>query len=312
MGARLLPDSRWRQGLDVRIARTVRFILRHPLGRQRPLTALSRFVRWQFSSRVGFGPTLVPFVNESQLIVSRGMTGATGNLYVGLHECDDMGFFLHLLRPDDLFLDVGANIGSYTVLAAGGAGARCIAVEPVPATYRRLMANVRVNQLESKVDSHCVALGAERSKLRFSTDLDTMNHVVDEHYGGAHEQVEVLPLDELMRGRVPVAVKIDVEGFEREVLRGARRLLAEPALRAVLIEANDLEQRYASSDRSARSMLRDAGFTPHRYDACTRKLLAASESSRSEVGNSLYLRDVSFVSERLRTAPSFRVGPWRI
>jgi hypothetical protein len=47
-----------------------------------------------------------------------GMTGATGNLYVGLHEFEEMAFLLHFLRPGDLFADVGANVGSYTILAA--------------------------------------------------------------------------------------------------------------------------------------------------------------------------------------------------
>jgi len=44
---------------------------------------------------------------------------------------NDMGFLLHFLRKDDLFLDVGANIGSYTVLAGGAVGAKSISFEPV-------------------------------------------------------------------------------------------------------------------------------------------------------------------------------------
>lgn len=48
------------------------------------------------------------------------MTGATGNWYCGLQEYEDMSFVLHALRPGDLFVDVGANIGSYSILAAGG------------------------------------------------------------------------------------------------------------------------------------------------------------------------------------------------
>lgn len=54
------------------------------------------------------------------------MTGATGNIYVGLHEFEDMAFLLHVLRRTDLFVDVGANIGSYTILAGGAAGAKLL------------------------------------------------------------------------------------------------------------------------------------------------------------------------------------------
>ena len=57
------------------------------------------------------------------------MTGATGNIYAGLHEFVDMAFCLHLLRSGDLFVDVGANIGSYTVLASKVAGANSVTLE---------------------------------------------------------------------------------------------------------------------------------------------------------------------------------------
>jgi hypothetical protein len=48
-----------------------------------------------------------------------GMTGATQNIYVGLQEFVDIMLTLHFLRKGDLFLDMGANVGSYTILASG-------------------------------------------------------------------------------------------------------------------------------------------------------------------------------------------------
>ena len=63
------------------------------------------------------------------------MTGATGNIYTGLHEFEDMMFLLHLLRPGDIFVDAGANIGSYTVLASAVVGAKSISFEPVPPLF---------------------------------------------------------------------------------------------------------------------------------------------------------------------------------
>jgi FkbM family methyltransferase len=273
---------------------------------------LARFARWQLSSRLAFGASVVPFVDGSVLIVARGMTGATGNVYVGLHECHDMGFFLHLLRAGDLFLDLGANVGSYTVLGAKGTGCDCVSVEPIDATYQRLIDNVRVNRIEELVHTHCVALGGERGTLRLSSDLDTMNHVVDAHYRGASKLVDVVRLDDLV-DRSPLAIKIDVEGFEHEVLRGAPRILADRQLRAVLIETNDLNERYsAGAPPTARALLESAGFARYRYDACARELSEWRNSREDSSGNSLYLRDPDFIRLRLRAAPTFRVGPWTI
>jgi len=48
-------------------------------------------------------------VNGSKFLVKTGETGLTGNIYTGLHEFPDMGFLLHFLRAEDLFVDIGAN-----------------------------------------------------------------------------------------------------------------------------------------------------------------------------------------------------------
>jgi len=101
------------------ILNNLRFITRHPLTRNARLATLVRWLRWQVGSRLLPGPVIVPFVNDTGLIVRPGMTGATGNVYCGLHEFEDMALVLHALRLGDLFVDVGANVGSYTALGGG-------------------------------------------------------------------------------------------------------------------------------------------------------------------------------------------------
>ena len=99
------------------------YIAGHPLTRDRKLRAFSRLLRWQVESRLRH-EVIVPWVEGTRLAARRGMAGATGNIYCGLHEFEDMAFVLHFLRPGDFFADVGANIGSYTVLASGVCKAR--------------------------------------------------------------------------------------------------------------------------------------------------------------------------------------------
>ena len=57
------------------------------------------------------------------------MYGATGNIYCGLHDFEEMSFLMHFLRAGDVFADVGVNVGAYSMLAAS-VGARAIAFEP--------------------------------------------------------------------------------------------------------------------------------------------------------------------------------------
>ncbi len=77
---------------------TYRFIANHPLTRDHKIHAMSRWLRWQFGSRVLGWPVVVPFVGDTRLLARPGMTGATGNIYCGLHEFEDMAFVLHFLR----------------------------------------------------------------------------------------------------------------------------------------------------------------------------------------------------------------------
>src|SRR5262245_43975458 len=109
----------------------------HELGRSHQALAIARFATLQVQTRLSGNPVLVPFVGATRIFVGAGYTGANGNYYFGLHEFAHMAFVLHYLERDDLFVDVGANVGSYTLLASGAVGARTIAFEPVPQAIAR-------------------------------------------------------------------------------------------------------------------------------------------------------------------------------
>ena len=88
-----------------------RFFASHPLTHTSPIKAWQRWLSWQIKSRLR-DEVIVPWIGGQLLAVRRGMTGATGNVYAGLHEFADMMFLLHFLRERDLFLDIGANVGT--------------------------------------------------------------------------------------------------------------------------------------------------------------------------------------------------------
>src|SRR5262249_42881483 len=140
--------------------------------------------------------------------------------------------------PDDLFVDVGANIGAYTVLASAVCGARSIAVEPDPSTMRSLRRNIEVNDIAARVSLVEAALGSEQSTVRFTIGLDTANRVASESDPNTRE-VQLRTLDEIIGGRNARLIKMDVEGYEAQVVEGATGALRNPSLLAVLIETVD-------------------------------------------------------------------------
>ena len=69
-------------------------IARHPLNKKQKIKSVFRFFKWQVRSRLFTNPIKVNFVNKTKLLVNKGMTGATGNIYSGLHEYEEMSFLL--------------------------------------------------------------------------------------------------------------------------------------------------------------------------------------------------------------------------
>jgi FkbM family methyltransferase len=283
---------------------TIKFIMRHPLNRHRPLSALAAFIRWQIGSRLLPGAVAVPFVHGTRLLTKPGMTGATGNIYCGLHEFEDMGLVLHALRPGDLFVDVGANIGSYTVLAAGVCGASVIAIEPIPSTYGHLLDNIHLNNLESLVTAKNIGLGASPGGLRFSDALDTVNHVLstEENKTIIGISVSVDTLDAVLQGLSPSIIKIDVEGYETEIIKGAQNTLRSDGLFAVLMELNGSGNRYGFDETKLHTEMIDRGFTPCTYAPFAR-VLTPLKTKNVESGNTLYVRDIPSLTVRLKSAP---------
>ncbi|MEO1009047.1 MAG: FkbM family methyltransferase [Planctomycetota bacterium] len=269
------------------------------------VAAVGRFARWQLGSRLLGQPCLLPFATDGVLVTSRGDTGATGNYYCGVHEYPDMPFVAHALEPGDLFVDAGANVGAYTVLAGAVAGADVVSCEPVPSTFSKLQRNVAANMLQDRVTACHTAVGRKPGECRMTSGRDAMNHVVAE--GEAASDVVTVPvsrIDDLVPAGRARMMKMDVEGFEREALAGAERLLSEASLLAVLIEMNGAGRRYGVEDAELDETLRKAGLAPATYDPVERALTPASTFGSR--GNTLYVRESEELAERLRRSEPLR------
>ena len=231
------------------------------------------------------------------------MTGATGNWYCGLHEVHEMAFVLHLLRPGEHFVDVGANVGSYTVLAGGGVKARVTAVEPIPATFAHLQRNVALNGMSDLVRCCQVGLSGKSGMLRFSSGLDTVNHVLAKGEDVPGVDVPVTRLDDLVGQDVPTLMKIDVEGHELAVLHGGASTLGDQRLLAVIMETNGSGVRYGVSDDQLIAVMLEHGFAPFGYDPFGRRLVDVTDAS----GNTVFVRGKADVEARVKAAPRFRL-----
>ena len=234
---------------------------KHPLWRKRSLTPFIRFAKLQLIFFLGAKRVHMHWINDLILPLEKGDTGLTSAYYVGLHEFEDIAFTIHLLRESDIFVDVGANLGSYSLLASGVTKANSIAFEPVPSTYNRLKENIEINCLSQKIITNCIALTKptnvlDKKQFTFSSDKTCQNSFVDDDYKGSTTKVDVTTLDIACKNINPVLIKIDVEGFEEDLLEGASETLQKQSLLAVIIEGQtDILNQY----------FYDAGFIDIHY-----------------------------------------------
>lgn len=286
---------------------TIKFITSHPLNRQNKLSSIIRFAKWQVGSRLVPGAISYDWINGAKFLVKTGETGLTGNVYTGLHEFTDMGFLLHFLRSEDLFVDVGANVGSYTILACAVIGANGVAFEPVPSTYNRLVENMRLNRLDEKVKCENKGVGDDEGIVAFTSDFDTTNHALASGESGENVlHIQVVTLDLVLKDRCPSLIKIDVEGYEKAVLEGARETLTKKSLHAVIMELNGSGSRYGYDESLILEFMFEFGFKAYSYSPFDRKLTNL-EGKNLELGNTLFIRDRPYVEKRLRTAPKIAV-----
>jgi FkbM family methyltransferase len=149
------------------------------------------------------------------------------------------------LRPGDTLYDIGGNAGAYSLVSlhCGVEDVRAVIMEPASANYELLVRNCILNQVHDRVITLPVALGADcsRQELHYSKYTSgAASHSIQTGPGkGVSETILVYSLDALI-GQfslpAPNLIKLDTDGFEPLIIRGARQTLARPELRSLLIE----------------------------------------------------------------------------
>ena len=212
-------------------------------------------VRWPFAlGRASMVRRLVPTI--AQLPVGRAARMRPGfRLHIradpvyralwlfGEFDPWESAFYARFLRPGETAVDVGANFGWHTLgfARAVSPGGRVLAFEPVPTTREHLAANLALNGVADQVVVHPCAVGATAGP---STIYTFAGASLAEASGSAlgrddatPHAVTVVTLDAMLAadgGALPALVKVDVEGFELAVFRGAAVVLAFEVNRSCL------------------------------------------------------------------------------
>jgi FkbM family methyltransferase len=261
----------------------LKLIWDHPANKGRRFSALGKTVAWQAYKRTVGMPFSLSVYDGLKFRCYPDSTEPGRFLYYGgLPDFEEMQFMRRYLRPGDSFIDCGANVGIYTLLAASlvGPEGAVHSFEPTPKSVARLVENVLLNQL-TQVTIHTSAVSSSMAEVVFVIGRDTgagnrMETAEDE--GVASVAVVSVPLDDVLVDQQFAMAKFDVEGAEGLALQGARRLLESgnpPVLQLELVER--FVRRFGSSVADIVDFLAKCGYDVALYDPATNRLRFSSE-----------------------------------
>lgn len=181
--------------------------------------------------------------------------------------------WINSFEKGTVFWDIGANIGIYSLLAAKTRSAEVFAFEPYPPNFDNLIKNISLNGLSENVSTFCVAF-AEKTKVDgfyvnsqwkgAGASGNAFGAAIDQR-GEAFRSVEKIStlgvsIDqfiEVFKVPCPQYLKIDVDGIELDILRGAAKTLLNPALKSVVVE---LEESRKEETSAAIALMTATGF----------------------------------------------------
>ena len=234
---------------------------------------------------------VINWVSGLKYYYKKGDASFSDNYYFQISDYSESMFLIRYVDNSDLFLDVGANHGHYSLLLAGIKDVHCLAIEPVKLAYENLFDNVKLNNLEELIELRNIGLGKVSGILYFSNDLGTMNKVVGREYE-AKEEVQVKTIDSL--NILPTIMKVDVEGFEFDVLNGGLETLKNPSLNVLICEINDTVK-VDKSNIDLFNLILSIGFRPYEY---VNDILYEIESYNKKGHNTIFVKDINLVKNR--------------
>lgn len=278
-------------------------ILQHPNNEGQRIQALGRAVGWQLYKNIIRKPINLHAYGGMIIRCYPDSASASNLIYFGqFYDPDEMRFLVDYLRPGDAFIDGGANIGTYSLLATSLVGPDGIidAFEPDAIAASRLRENVSLNNL-SQVRVHEVAITDHDGAVAITLDRDVSNRVAPEQRATNTVVVRCVALDTYLDNARYAMAKLDLEGAEVGAIRGAEHHLLDsnPPVWQIELSLNQLRKMGTDHDELL-TLVRDSGYGLYIYDRP--KLLTPFRGDR---GNFLAIaRDhLSEVKERINLPP---------
>ena len=270
-------------------------LLKTNFGRKNILKIFRKFIVLQIKKNLSRKPFIFKTCSNSFAFVQKGIESQSisGLFYYGLIELNEVLFSWHILRPNDIFFDIGANQGSWGLILCPKK-VLCHQFEPSSETFANLKKQISLNEkFKDYLIPHKVAISNKNSIVSFTKDFFTSNHITNEikNKDINFEKVESITLNAAAKKYgIPTLIKIDVEGFNYQVLEKGNKVLENPTLKALIIETFRSQESKKKSFIEFEELLASYGFYPYSYNPIMRTIKPITKKNDCSSNDTIYFR----------------------
>lgn len=240
--------------------------LNHPFNRGHKLLTLSRIIFWKLNQWFFHLPAIITIDKGLRCICYPDSSYGGMVVYNRWAEYEVMHNIVSNLKKDSIYVDVGANIGDTTIIAAGYTKNKIYAFEPSPVAYPRLLENITLNNLDEQIVAERIVLSAKSGPVEFAEMKTSETSRINTNNNSSKDnliKLQATTLDSYaMTHKIAKIdlIKIDVEGAEMLVLMGASELLAKHRIKHILVELNSQSSQYGYVNSDVVKLLKKHGY----------------------------------------------------
>lgn len=270
------------------------FVKINGLFHSRPLNSTLKLIRWTIYEWFGKEISFVT-PDKTHFISMPNNYSSFAVYFTNFRDPNIQSFLNKKIAKGSIFVDAGANIGTYTVRASQVVGemGKVIAIEAHPFTYDYLLRNIRLNNLKNVIPVN-IALGSEHGTTEI---VFNQTNAGETHIATSGEKSITIPmqsLDEIL-SRLNISkvdyLKIDVEGFEFPLLLGAKNIIKNNQNIIIQTELDENHpNRYGHPLSEINNFLFGLELTPHKIDSVGKSSIADKNDLRS--GDVLWWREI--------------------
>lgn len=255
-----------------------KFLIKAPFNKEYPARALSRFLVLKLIRLLKIQNLKVKFWKNRYFLINHDSFQSMWLMYNYIVDWEEFLFIHYYLRNNSIVFDIGANMGFYTIWMSRSIGkdGQIHSFEPDTKNFNRLSQNILINQINCQVVLNNDAVSEKNGKMKITIGFDGENHLVESDFEGSSSITNVVCLDNYCQQRNISAInfiKIDVEGFELDVLKGGINLLTQKNVDVIQLELNRALINSGTTQQELISFVGEVGYIFCIYDFITNKMI---------------------------------------